>query len=112
MRPQGKRGNGHSELLRRRTHVFLFQQQQLFSRLVDVLLQATDGDRVSAVVARKPDVNLVRLHELPDGAALGADEAAVNPGVDLHIYTDLILLKIDQRVSERSCSTLPTRIIA
>ena len=68
----------------------MYPQQHLvrFHLTVDL-----DGVGVGRVVGREADVNLVVLHDLADGAALGSDEARKDAVVDIHRFRHTVLLE-------------------
>ena len=63
---------------------------------IDLIFCSSDcyNVRVSRVTGGEFNVNLVVTHDLPDGTTTTANQTGVDAMIDIHIKTNLILLKI------------------
>lgn len=81
------------------THVFLFQQQKLIFCFLYIICETGNDDRIRGVEWREPYVHPVGVHEFPDGSSFGANQTAVNSGVNGYLYTHLLLLPKQQQLT-------------
>ena len=74
------------------TYIVLSESEEVLLAVLYVLLQASDGDLVAALVPREPNVNLVLLHHLSDGLSTSTNQTTVHTMIDGYLLTDLLFL--------------------
>ncbi len=64
----------------------------MFFSILHILLQTSDGDDVTALVTREPDINREPLHHFRNCLTLGPNQPAMYTVVNAKLLANLLLL--------------------